>query len=298
MFPLSNMQKFEHSSIGTKLFLQINSSDDFSEKFSEIIAFLDAFDDKYSRFKKDNWLYTLNQSGQNLLDEHTEKMIFFMQKIARETDGYFDPTIGKRLSELGYGNSDFFFSPKKFSHQDLEKILTISENIVFIKKWFELEFGGLGKWYLIDWIFDFLQKNLPENVDFLINFGGDMACRGTWKIALESPFVDGEAIGILEFSNSFLACSAGNKRKFWKSHHLINPYSGESAREIAAVFLETPNMIQNAGMLTDSLATAFSVMDWDFATQKINNFHKIQGVLVRKSGEFFKTPNSHMQLFS
>ncbi len=57
-------------------------------------------------------------------------------------------------------------------------------------------------------------------------------------------------------------------------------------------------MIQNAGMLTDSLATAFSVMDWDFATQKINNFHKIQGVLVRKSGEFFKTPNSHMHLFS
>ena len=151
---------------------------------------------------------------------------------------------------------------------------------------------------MIDWIFDFLQKNLPENIDFLINFGGDMACRGTWKIALESPFVDGEAIGILEFSNSFLACSAGNKRKFGKSHHLINPHSGESAREISAVFLETPNIIQNAGMLTDSLATAFSVMDWDFATQKINNFHKIQGVLVRKSGEFFKTPNSHMHLFS
>ena len=134
MFPLSNIQKFEHSSIGTKLFLQINSSDDFSEKFSEIIAFLDAFDNKYSRFKKDNWLYTLNQSGQNLLDEHTEKMIFFMQKIARETDGYFDPTIGKRLSELGYGNSDFFFSPEKFVHQDLEAILTISENTISLKK--------------------------------------------------------------------------------------------------------------------------------------------------------------------
>ena len=122
---------------------------------------------------------------------------------------------------------------------------------------------------MIDWIFNFLQKNLPENIDFLINFGGDMACRGIWKIALESPFVDGEAIGILEFSNSFLACSAGNKRKFGKSHHLINPHSGESAREISAVFLETSSTTKNAGMLTDSLATAFSVMSWDFALKKI-----------------------------
>ena len=67
------MQKFEHLSIGTKLFLQINSSDDFSEKFSEIVAFLDDFDDQYSRFKKDNWLYQLNQRGGNILDEHAEK---------------------------------------------------------------------------------------------------------------------------------------------------------------------------------------------------------------------------------
>lgn len=139
---------------------------------------------------------------------------------------------------------------------------------------------------------------MPKNIDFLINFGGDMACRGIWKIALESPFVNGEAIGILEFSNSFLACSAGNKRKFGKSHHLINPHSGESAREISAVFLEASSTTKNAGMLTDSLATAFSVMSWDFALKKINNFPEISAVLVKNSGEFFRMPNSHMQLFS
>ena len=62
------MQKFEHLSIGTKLFLQINSSDDFSERFSEIVAFLDDFDDQYSRFKKDNLLYQLKQRGETILD--------------------------------------------------------------------------------------------------------------------------------------------------------------------------------------------------------------------------------------
>jgi thiamine biosynthesis lipoprotein ApbE len=32
-------------------------------------------------------------------------MLEFMLDVARETDGYFDPTVGKRLTELGYGNT-------------------------------------------------------------------------------------------------------------------------------------------------------------------------------------------------
>jgi thiamine biosynthesis lipoprotein ApbE len=33
-------------------------------------------------------------------------MLEFMLKIAEKTDGYFDPTVGKRLTELGYGNPE------------------------------------------------------------------------------------------------------------------------------------------------------------------------------------------------
>jgi thiamine biosynthesis lipoprotein ApbE len=29
-------------------------------------------------------------------------MLKFMLEIAEKTDGYFDPTVGKRLTELGY----------------------------------------------------------------------------------------------------------------------------------------------------------------------------------------------------
>jgi thiamine biosynthesis lipoprotein ApbE len=33
-------------------------------------------------------------------------MLSKMLEIARKTDGYFDPTIGKRLTELGYGKME------------------------------------------------------------------------------------------------------------------------------------------------------------------------------------------------
>lgn len=32
-------------------------------------------------------------------------MLVFALDLAKVSDGYFDPTIGKRLSELGYGNT-------------------------------------------------------------------------------------------------------------------------------------------------------------------------------------------------
>ncbi len=31
-------------------------------------------------------------------------MLSYALEVAKKTDGYFDPTIGKRLTELGYGN--------------------------------------------------------------------------------------------------------------------------------------------------------------------------------------------------
>jgi thiamine biosynthesis lipoprotein ApbE len=31
-------------------------------------------------------------------------MFSYALELARRTDGYFDPTVGKKLRELGYGN--------------------------------------------------------------------------------------------------------------------------------------------------------------------------------------------------
>jgi thiamine biosynthesis lipoprotein ApbE len=33
-------------------------------------------------------------------------MIEYAIEVAKNTNGYFDPTIGKRLTELGYGNKN------------------------------------------------------------------------------------------------------------------------------------------------------------------------------------------------
>ena len=80
------MQKFSRASIGTHLWIFVRTEVDLSRQFGEIISFLEDFERKFSRFKKYNWLYFLNQNKTAQLDKNAFKMLFMMQKIARESD--------------------------------------------------------------------------------------------------------------------------------------------------------------------------------------------------------------------
>jgi len=97
--------------------------------------------------------------------------------VAQATDGYFDPTVGKRLRELGYGNpdtavslsenvfDDIFGSSNTGEQGDYRDILVDDMTVVLEKK-VELEFGGVGKGYLLDVLHGILES-YPK---FLINF--------------------------------------------------------------------------------------------------------------------------------
>ena len=71
--------------------------------FHDIESRLRDFEAKYSRFLEGNWLHDLNRNRRAIFDSDGMSMLSFMLDIARATDGYFDPTVGKRLTELGYG---------------------------------------------------------------------------------------------------------------------------------------------------------------------------------------------------
>lgn len=96
------MQTLSLDVIGTHLDIRLYSDDDASEVFSRIVERLTDFEKKYSRFLEDNWLARLNKDRSALLDQDARDMLEYALMVARETDGYFDPTVGKRLTELGY----------------------------------------------------------------------------------------------------------------------------------------------------------------------------------------------------
>lgn len=97
------MQKYSLDVIGTHLDIYIDTTEDTSSIFENIGIRLQNFEKKYSRFLEGNWLSDINMTRQGILDIDARNMIEYALIVAQSTNGYFDPTIGKRLTELGYG---------------------------------------------------------------------------------------------------------------------------------------------------------------------------------------------------
>lgn len=285
------MQKYALDVIWTHLDIYVDITEDISSLFENIGNRLQDFEQKYSRFLEKNWLSELNITRRGKFDIDARNMIEYALNVAKNTNGYFDPTIGKRLTELGYGNIKIsVFSERSLKKEwfgDYRDIEIVWDEVILHGD-IELEFGGVGKWYLIDVIKGFFE-GYPR---FLINFGGDMYGRGDFRVWLESPFAADEVIGLIHLVDDFLACSAGTKRKWGSHHHLIDPHTGVSATEVVATYIEG-----KSGISVDSYATALSVMPWDMACEVFEKTPEISGVIVSKEGNIFQKEGSRAEVF-
>ncbi len=283
------MQEFHLDSIGTHLRILLDESSPTGEDFSHITSRLQEFESKYSRFIVGNWMYNLNQDRRALLDWDARIMFEISLEIANSSQWYFDPTVGKRLTELGYGNQNAKHISQseswKGNYQDIE----ICSDEVILHSNIELEFGWIGKWYMLDWV----ASSLAWHTRYLIDFGGDIYGRGWWQVGLENPNNLEEAIGILSLQDSFFACSSGSKRKWWNHHHLIDPHTWASAREVLATYIES-----SSGTLADGYATTLCVMPFSLACETLENTQGIEWIILSERGEFYQSRGSKCELFT
>lgn len=100
------MQEFNLDVIGTHIRILLDVSSPVGEDFSHIQQRLQEFDARYSRFIPGNWVSKLNDTRRALLDEDASHMLTKSLELAYISDGYFDPTVGKKLAELGYRNPE------------------------------------------------------------------------------------------------------------------------------------------------------------------------------------------------
>ena len=154
------MQTFSLDSIGTHLNIQIDTSLSCEADFSEITTRLGEFEQKFSRFIAGNWLAQLNTERRATLDQDGRTMLTYALDIAQKTQGYFDPTIGSVLARLGYGPT------LDHDHSVSYRDVTIVDDEVVLMGNVLLEFGGVGKGYLLDVLVDILD----HHTRFLINF--------------------------------------------------------------------------------------------------------------------------------
>ncbi len=207
-------------------------------------------------------------------------------KIAKLTDGYFDPTIYP-LTKLWGFNGD---NPHLPEQSDIDKAkrlvnykkLDIKKQTITKPNLIKLDLSAIAKGKIVDLTRDFIIKNGYKN--FLINAGGDIYASGLnkenkrWKIAIQDPFNHSKYIGILNLKDSSVVTSGDYERFFIKNGirycHIINPKTGYPPHNINSV-----TIISKDTEFSDAIATAVFVMGIDrgFKFLVKNN---IQGLII------------------
>lgn len=278
------MRVFSAEVLGTKLSVQVDTRAPLGAVFARVLKTARAFERKYSRFAPDNWLARLNAAGGGKLDAEAAAMLRCALLLARRTDGVFDPTVGPLLSRLCYGPE----SDARDAVPTDWRLVKISRGRVRLDGGVRLEFGGVGKGYLLGKI----AKSLGRYRRFLVDFGGDLYGRGGWDVALEHPADPACAVGTVRLDGGFLCASSGLRRRFGNgSHHLVDPKSGASATDVLGAFVESRD-----GMRADAYATALCVLPFERAALLLGS-GEVEGVIMAADGRVWQSPGSRAKMF-
>ena len=233
------------------------------------------------------------------VDAYFKEVFSKSERIFKETNGYFDPTVGNLVNAWGFGPE------KPLNDLDSIKVKELMRFVGFgkiqikdtkvIKQFTEthLDFNSIGKGYGVDVIGRFLESKGVQN--YLIEIGGEIRTRGLkpegklWKVQLESPNTDGtrSAFDFLALTNKSMA-SSGNYRKFRiaengnKYVHTINPktgYATESNLLSASVIAE----LDCADV--DAYATAFMAMGLEKTKEFLQTKKELKVILIYADSE-------------
>lgn len=214
---------------------------------------VELFDASYSRFLPDSWVTLVGaRAGEYDLPDDAWPMLELYSELYNTTDGLVTPMVGQLLSDAGY-DVDYSLKPGHLrSVPAWTDVVSYDQQALRTTQPCSLDFGAVGKGYLIDILTAKLQQ-MGINV-FCIDGSGDMRSVGMaepLRIGLEQPLQTDRVVGVATVDNKALCASAPHRRQWEKMHHIMNPHTRQPTTEIAATWV-----IADTAMLADGLATA------------------------------------------
>lgn len=236
------------------------------------------------------------------VDDHFVKVFEASNKIYKESDGYFDPTVGILVNAYGFGPKKALNELDNARLDSLKKLvgfdkIRIKEDRTIQKEnpAVYLDFNAIAKGYTIDVIANYLEA---ENVgNYLIELGGELRAKGKnmqndseWVVGIDDP---NQAQGKRELeakvklTNAAMATS-GNYRKYRVDSvtgqqyvHTINPLTGKAERSN----LLSASVIAETCMLADGYATAFMALGLERTKEVLKNLDDVEAYILYSSEE-------------
>ena len=219
--------------------------------------------------------------------------------LARESNGAFDPTLG-RVSQLWNLESDNPYIPSKSELTGLlletgwEKI-NLGDGEVFLKDGVQIDLGAVGKGIGCDEARKMLEE--ADAYAAVISVGGSILTYGKkpdgkpWKIGIANPRnEDGESyLGSLTIDGTCSISTSGDYEKYViedgvRYHHILDPKTGFPADS----GLISVTIVCEKGWLSDGLSTACFVLGYEDSLPLLETY-QAEAVFVTEDKEVIVT---------
>lgn len=262
---------------------------------AEVTALIEAFDQAWSRFRDDAQIAPLAEApGSIPAPMDASPMLDLYGELSEATSGAVNPLVGAALAHRGYdahyGFVDRGAQPAPAGWRDL---LTWCDGDLAVREAATIDIGALGKGRLVDRVLDLLVAHDAVVGPVTVDAGGDIALRGSERIALEHPYDTTRAIGVWQVTDAAL-CASATQRRAWPGadggglHHVLDARTGEPVRTIAATWA-----VARDAMTADAAATA---LFFD-GGPRFAHSHAVAWVRMTTDGRLEWSPDSKAELF-
>ena len=240
-----------------------------------------AFETRYSAYKSDSFLNTINQNAGKVSTSCTTEDIHLFHtaiEASKDTHGLFDITIGA----LSHGAYHYGFSNEilasSLTIQKQKKLvnyqnITIKDNTIMLeKKGMRLDLGGIGKGYVAKQIALFLANSGASKL--LVDVGGEIVTRGkSYTIAVKNPFSEGNIAYIKTSKADMSISTSGDYLRYIddENHHILNCKEGTSPH-----YYSSMSILQNGWNI--DLLDAYATACFNLTLDEIHNMKENLGI--------------------
>lgn len=280
------------NALGTTYQVKYFSSENFNTE-KALDSIFKVINSSMSTYQDDSDISRINSGAEDVkVDVHFQNVFRYSERVFKESNGYFDPTVGSLVNAYGFGPDKPLNEPDEAVLDSIRKLvgfekvsLTNDNTIQKENPNVYLDFNAIAKGYTIDVIAEYLDKQNVEN--YLIELGGELVAKGQnlerespWMVAIDNPQqTDAERTlqTVLALKNRAMATS-GNYRKFRidsisgnRYVHTINPLTGKAKK---SNLLSASVLAENC-TLADGYATAFMALGYEKSLEMLEELENV-----------------------
>ncbi|HEY5551662.1 MAG TPA: FAD:protein FMN transferase [Opitutaceae bacterium] len=288
------LRRVEFHAMGTRCSLQFSCADPERASAFErrAVAWVQAFEAKYSRFQPDSLVSRINDAAGRdwvAVDAQTEALFELCDTLHHITRGILDPTMLPLIRLWDYKAKAPTIPGKGAiaAAHDLvgwKKVRRTAGRVMLPREGMALDFGGFGKEYAVDMVAAIAAEHGITGA--LVDFGHDMFALGSppdaahWHIGLEDPARPGTHNASIAVTNKGVASSGDYLRCFTidgrRYGHIIDPRDG---RPVANDCTQSTVVADNC-LLAGVLSTTAFVLGLREGLPLIESFPGAEGLMT------------------